>query len=307
MSAGWVAGTVRARAMVTRRLGTAGVRSLAGCGSLPAAVEMLARSPYGPRVHSGQTLPEAARGIAATVLWNLRVLAGWTPARGADMLRALASWFEIANVDEQLRALAGHTPLAPFELGTLATAWPQLSRAGSLDELRTALATSAWGDPGGTTPREIQFGMRLSWAARVVAHVPAARTWALGAVALVVARERLGRADALPDGPALTTSALIGPGWAGAGSLDALRSSLPSAARWAVADLTDVENLWSWEARWWRRVRADAGPLSARHGFGPDQLVGSAALIAADAWLAIGALETATRGTVEREVLDALA
>ena len=168
MSAAWVAGSVRARAMASRRLGTAGVRALASSGSLDAAVDTLAHSPYGLRVRSGDTLSAASRGVAASLLWNLRVLAGWLPAQGAEMLRALAGWFEIANVDEHLHALSGHRATAPFELGTLATAWPRLARTSSLDELRDALTTSIWGDPRGSTPREIQLSMRFAWADRVV-------------------------------------------------------------------------------------------------------------------------------------------
>lgn len=307
MSAAWVAGSVRARAMASRRIGTAGVRALASAGSLQAAVDALAHSPYGPRVRGGDTLPAAARGVAASLLWNLRVLAGWLPAKGAEMLRALAGWFEIANVDEHLHALAGHGATAPFELGTLAMAWPQLARTSSLDELRDALTASVWGDPRGSTAREIQLSMRFAWADRVVARVPQATSWALGAVALVLAREQVARQVPVPDGAAARATALVGPGWITAGSLDALRAGLPMAARWALDDLTDIVHLWLWEVRWWRRVRAEARALWAHHAFGPDRVVGAAALLAADAWLVIGALETAARGPAGSEVLDALA
>ena len=105
----------------------------------------------------------------------------------------------------------------------------------------------------------------------------------------------------------MRATALVGPGWITAGSLDALRAGLPMAARWAIDDLTDIAQLWLWEVRWWRRVRAEARALWARHAFGPDRVVGAAALLAADAWLVIGALETAARGPVGSEVLDALA
>src|SRR5438132_1048035 len=45
VSAGWVAGAVRARALGRRRMGFAGARQLAACRSLPAALELLAASP----------------------------------------------------------------------------------------------------------------------------------------------------------------------------------------------------------------------------------------------------------------------
>ncbi len=306
MSARWVAGTVRARAMARRRVGPAGARAVAGSGSLDDAVDALARSPYGPRVRVGATLPDAAHGIAATLLWNLRVLAGWMPARGVERLRVLAGWFEIANVDEHRLAMAGRSTPAPFELGALAAAWPMLAATASPDELRQALGTSAWGDPGGSGPREIQLAMRMGWAERVVARVPEARTWALGAAALVVARERLGRREPLPESAAATATSLLGAGWRDAGSLDALRGSLGAPARWALDGLADIRDLWRWEVRWWRRVRIDARGLLARSTFGSEHVVGAAALLAADAWLALGALETAARGPATGEAFDAV-
>ena len=66
--------------------------------------------------------------MAATFLWNLRVLAGWTGPDGARVLRLLAGWAEIANVDALLRRFAGEPDVVPpYRLGSLAGAWPQLS------------------------------------------------------------------------------------------------------------------------------------------------------------------------------------
>ena len=56
---------------------------------------------------AGQTLAATQHAVAATLLWDLRVLAGWLPRDGVDLLRALACWFEIANVDELLAVAAG--------------------------------------------------------------------------------------------------------------------------------------------------------------------------------------------------------
>ena len=76
MSAGWVAGSVRTRALVRRRLGTGAARRLAACGSLAEAVQMLAVTPYGRWIRPGQSLAAAQHGIAEGILWDLRVLAG---------------------------------------------------------------------------------------------------------------------------------------------------------------------------------------------------------------------------------------
>src|SRR5688572_21676235 len=119
MTAAWVAGTVRARALVSRRLGSGGARALVAAGSVEAALEVLARSPYAKLVHPGDDPETAARGVAATLLWNMRVLAGWLPARGAELLRALAGWFEIANIEDHLRALHGSGAPSPYHLGSL--------------------------------------------------------------------------------------------------------------------------------------------------------------------------------------------
>lgn len=295
MSIGWVAGSVRARALARRRLGAAGARTVAASASLAEATELLARSPYGHRVSPGSGLADAQRGVADTLVWHLRVLAGWLPAAGAELLRPLAGWFEIANVDEHLQALRGRAAEPPYRLGTLAIAWPRLAATGSVEQLRAALAASPWGDPG-PGDREIQLGMRLVWAERVAARVPAARTWAAGGAALLAARERFARGLRLPAGGEATAARLLGRPALAAGSLTELAAALPADARWAVADLRDPAELWAGEVRWWRRLHTDGEQLLAGSGFRPERVVGAVGSLAADAWLVRGALEVAARG-----------
>jgi hypothetical protein len=308
VSAAWVAGSVRAQAMARRRLGTAAARALATSDSFSEALEVLARSPYGRHVRSGDTQSAAAHGVAATLLWNLRVLAGWLPASGAEILRLLAGWFEIANVDEHMQALLGQPADPPFRLGTLATVWPQLAATSSRDELRAELAASPWGDPGGVSPREIQLGMRLAWAERVAARVEPARTWAAGATALLVARERFARGQSLPDRSAATAARVLGADSVAAMSVVDLFAALRPAARWTLQGVTDAASLWTAEVRWWRRLRTDGAALLAGSGFGPRRMIGATALLAADAWLVRAALEIAARGGGRAlEVFDAVA
>lgn len=304
MSAAWVAGSVRARAMARRRLGVANARVLAG-GDLAAALTMLAASPYQP-VSPGSSLAEAQRRVAETLLWHLRVLAGWLPADGAQLLRLLAGWYEIANVEEHLQALSGAAAEPPYQLGTLATAWPRLAGTGSPAELRAALTASAWGDPGGSDPRTISLTMRLVWAERVASRVTTARTWARGAAALLVARERLAAGRRLPDRAAALATRLLGTGWSHAGTVPELAAAVPPAAGWALAGVSEPAGLWTAEARWWRRLREQGESLLATGGFGTDRVVGAVAVLAADAHLVRAALELAARGG-DREVLDALA
>lgn len=306
MSARWVAGSVRAQALARRRLGAAGARSLAASASTAEAARALDASTYGDRLRADSDLAAAQRSVAETLLWNLRVLAGWLPQRGAETLRVLVGWFEIANVDEHLRALDGEPADPPFRLGHLATAWPRLAAATTRAELRAALASSPWRDPGGAQPRDIQLGMRLAWAERVAARAPAAATWAGAGAALLVAREGPASGGRLPAGAAAAAARLLGTPAVEAGSLPELKAAVPARVRWVLDGVDRPAGLWTAEVRWWRRVGADGAALLARAGFGPDPVVGTAALLAADAQLVRAALEAAARGGA-REAFDAVA
>jgi hypothetical protein len=306
VSAGWVAGSVRARALAQRRLGSGATRALAASPSLEVALAALADTSYGHEVRPGLGLAEAQRAVTATLLWHLRVLAGWLPRAGPAMLRLLAGWFEIAGVDELLHRLAGKTAEQPFHLGALATAWPRLATAGSMVELRERLAASPWGDPGGATARVVQLGMRLSWMARIAAELEPAAPWAAGAAALLIARERFVAGGDLPVAVLGRVRQLLGPEALAAASLAELARRLPGRARWALEDVTDAEELWRAEARWWSRVERDGFSLlgEARPGAAP--VVGTVAVLAADAWRVRAALEIAARGGTPLEVFDAL-
>ena len=304
MSAGWVAGCVRAKALAQRRLGAGAARSLAASPSLEAALAALAETPYGHEVRAGQSLAQAQRAVAATLLWHLRVLAGWLPRDGADMLRLLAGWFEIAMVDELLHAMAGGQAEEPFRLGALATAWPRLARARSAQELRWTLAASPWGDPGEATPRALGLGMRLEWLARVAAELERAAPWTAGAAALLVAGERFAAGRELP---ALARArSLLGPQALEATSLAELVACLPARARWVLEDVAEPDELWRGEARWWSRVERDGFALLAGASLGPAPVLGAVAVLAADAWRVRAALELAARGGRPLEVFDAL-
>ena len=328
MTAGWVAGNVRAKAMARRQLGADAARRLAGCTSLAEAQRMLAATSYAPAGRPGQSLAAAQHAVAGLVLWDLRVLAGWLPSDGVDLLRVLACWFELANVDELLQSLAGRPAQEEFRLGALATAWPRLRQARSLAGLRAALAASPWHDPGGDSESDIRLGMRARWAARVAATGDPARTWAAGAAALLLAGERFaaGRAAA-PAAPAITAAngtaanralvgsgalggalALLGPaGGATATTLGALREDLPGRAQWALAGVSSPDGLWLAEAAWWRRVDADGRALLRTSGPDRGPVLGAVAVLAADARRVCAALETAARGGGALEAYDAVA
>lgn len=311
MSAGWVAASVRARAMAQRRLGVAGARSLAEQPAFEAALEVLAESPYGRDVRVGSSLPEAQRAVAATLLWHIRVLAGWVPRGDSRVLRILAGGFEVANVDERLREVTGGSSEPPFRLGGLTTAWPMLAEATSAGDLREQLGRSAWGDPGADAPDVIRLWMRLSWASRVAANVPAARPWAAGAAALVLARALLLDGARIPATTALAVTPLLGAHWPEASTLAALRAGLPPAARWALSPIEDPADLWRAESAWWARLSTDGFALLRRPVTTSEPVLGAVAVLGADAWRVRAALEVAARGGASSpaamEAFDAVA
>ena len=114
MSTAWVAGGVRGRSLIRRRLGRTGARAVATSPSLELAIHQLVRSPYVHDVRVGQSLAEAQRAVSATALWHIRVLAGWLPRGGAEVVRTLAGGWEIANVALVLASMRAAAPVAPY-------------------------------------------------------------------------------------------------------------------------------------------------------------------------------------------------
>jgi len=307
MSAGWVAGSVRAKALVRRRLGAESTRRLAACGSLGDALRLLAATPYGANIRHDQSLAAAQHEVAGTLLWDLRVLAGWLPRDGVRLLRTLGAWFELANVDELLQSMAGRPAEAEFRLGALATAWPRLRQAASTSELRAALAASAWQDPGRETVQALRLGLRARWAERVAELGDPARTWAAAAAAGLVAGERVAAGHAAD--PAVMGGALrlLGPAAGRAVTLDELAASLPPPARWVLAGITSPAGLWRAEAALMSRVGQDGLRLLRGPGMGRGVVLGAVAVMACDAWRIRAALRLAARGGAPLEAYDELA
>ncbi|MFF9307020.1 V-type ATPase subunit [Streptomyces sp. NPDC014777] len=317
MGAGRVAGVTRARALRTRCLGPDGVRNVAGSRTLDDALRYLSATAYRHDVTPGATTAEAQRAVSTTLLWHLRVLAGWQPATGADAVRALAAGFEISNTEQHLRALAAdprrpgpqRLPPPPYRLGALAIAWTRLARTRTPAELRTALAASPWGDPGGDSPAAVATGMRVSAAVRLATEVPDAARWAAARLALLFGREVFVVGRRLPDVSVRRAARLLGGRAVRAGSYADFRQALPATAKWLLDGLDEAANLWRAEARWWDAVERDGRELLRRSRFGPEPVVGAVAVLSADAWRTRGALELAARGggpgDWPDEVLDA--
>lgn len=309
MSAGWVAATVRARAMSRRRLGRAAVREMAGAPDLQAALARLVPSPYGREVRAGMSLAEAERAVVASAVWNVRVLSGWLPRHGVRMLRVLVSPVEAANIVDHLdhldRGAPGPRP-PPYRLGALGTTWSRLSTTATPDELRAALAASPWGDPGGASPHEVALALRLTACDRIASAVPAAAGWAMGSAALLLARELAsGRTPSarVRQGAA----AVLGTDAAAAPTVSALSGTLRRSAASTLAGVTGPDDLWRAEARWWAGVERDAFRLARGSTPGPDTPVAAVALLAVDAWRVRAALESAARHGRALEDFDEVA
>ncbi|MFH9939233.1 hypothetical protein ACH4OT_07900 [Streptomyces murinus] len=309
MSAGWVAAAVRARALVGRCPGPAATREIARGPTLDDALRVLASTPYARSARTAVDLPGAQRAVAATVLWQLRVLAGWLPPGGARLLVPLAAGFEIANVVSRLTAPDGDAARAPepYRLGALETAWRSLERhMGTPTELRAALVASPWGDPGGDTPWALVTGMRMAAARRTDAAVPDARRWARARAVLLLARERFVHGRSLPEPVRRDAARLLGSRAPDAASYEEFRDCLPSSARWVLAEVGEPGGLWRAEARWWRTVGAEGEALLRQGRDGPGVVVGAVAVLSVDAWRVRAALASAARGDRAREAFDAL-
>ncbi|WP_340375276.1 V-type ATPase subunit [Streptomyces sp. SS7] len=299
MGAGWVAGVTRARALRTRCLGAEGIGEVAASRSLDDALRRLAATPYRHDVSPGAAPAEAQRAVSAALLWHLRVLAGWQPPVGAQAVRALSAGFEISNTEHHLREITADTERAhppPYRVGSLAIAWTRLAPTRTPSELRTALAASDWGDPGGDSPAAVATGMRVSAAVRLATTVPDAARWAATRLALLFGREVFVVGRRLPDVSVRRAARLLGPRAVGAQSYADFRQALPAETRRLLEEVDEAADLWRAEARWWDAVEQDGRQLLRRSSFGPAPVVGAVALLSADAWRTRGALELAARG-----------
>jgi hypothetical protein len=293
--AAWTAGVTRARLIRSRAIGVEHARTIAGCRSLAEGLGALAGSAYGERVQSQDKLQAAERGVADTLLWHLRILAGWLPAAGAGLVRALAGWFELSNIDARLAALAGDgREPRPFVLGGLATAWPAIEQARTVEDVAEAVSASAWGAVGGRSSAELAISLRVAWARRVHEAAPEAAGWVAGAGALLVARE-LFVAGSRERSEQLRRLPEIGERALGACSLSELRSALPARAAWALAGVSDPSDLWRAELGWWAQVEREARAL-LRTESDEAVVLGVVALLAVDAQRTIRALQAAARG-----------
>jgi hypothetical protein len=246
-------------------------------------------------------LAESQHAIGAALLWNMRVLAGWLPREGADLIRLLAAGFEVSNLDEHLARLHGEPAEPAYSLGTLDTAWSRLSATSTLADVGDVLGSASWRLRDVTTRRELRVGLRLAWADAVIAGVPAAAAWARSAAALLVLREVALEGRRLTPPLADRATYVLGPAFVdevarGRTDVSVLRALLQTDTRSTLDDLDRLDELWRAEVSWWHRLERDGFGLLRGSSYDQRPVVGAVAVLAADAWRTRAALEVAARG-----------
>jgi len=305
MSAGWVAGSTRARLLVGDTVGRRASELIARSSGLREALGLLSATKFQSAAEA-RTLRDAQRLITERLALDVRQLAGWLPPRGIPVVRSLAGWFEIQNVEDRLAYLNGGALPVPFVLGSLALAWPRLEAAETPPELRQALQGSVWGDPGGDSPYAVHLGMRVAWARQVMRTTPEARNWAGAALALLIARERF-LAHRPPEALYEVRRELGGP-WRAAASIREFVAALSPRIAVPFDPAEDPCDLWRSEIRWWRWVAGEAAGMVNRSREGRAVIVGAVALLASDAMQVSAALAAADWQTPDAmEAFDGLA
>lgn len=305
MTGAWVGADVRAIAMSRRTVGRAGASSIAACTDLAAALVELQNSPYARDVRPSQDLATAQRAVASTLLWNVRVIAGWAPASGVGMLRIAMAWFEILNIEARLRHADRGSEEPQFEMGSLATTAGG-SEAMTSGNVLEQLGRTWWGRPSSDSLWDVGLAMRSRLVDRASSGVPGASAWAAGAAALIVAREQVVAGNRLPSDVRSNLAHTLGQPALEADTVQALQERLPNRARWVLDNVRTAADMWRAESGWWARVEADGRELLRRSSFGPEPVVGAVAVMAADAWRVRAALHAAAVGGATEE-FDALA
>jgi len=307
VSAGWVAAQVRSQGLVHRCLGPAETRRLAESGSLHDALEMLGSTAYAIDLHPELDVENSERVLWASVLWDLRVLAGWAPPFGATRFRVLAGAFELANINAQLARCEGRPAAPPYVLGSLA-AIRDLSSAGTVDDLRRVLKASPWGDPGTSEPDEFRLALQFSLVRQVAEGVPEAANWATSFAVLLLARCITAGVLFAPGSPAeVNARAVMGERVTRARTLEELASAVPHRHSWVLEGAVSSEDLWTSETRWWARMWSEGLSLVQRGRPQPGAVVGAVGALASDAWRIRASLEVAARGGSGIEELDGVA
>ena len=319
MSAGWVAAAVRSQAVARNRSGTAIARSLASSTSLQEAHDRLKGTLFAEAVDQPMSMNEVDRATRAMVLWELRVLAGWMPPAGAGLARTLAAGYERDNIVGRLRELDGGPAEVPYELGALATVWPNClsatSRAALLREAERSASGSLAPLPAYISPGALHDVLTAAALRRLADTAPAASGWAAQAAAMLVARILFVDRQVPPPAVVRLLGPLIGAGWAtdarfargDPDEFEAFLARLPDRIRRALGGLSGADQLWQGEVRLRARIEGEAARMIRSAEAGPNSVLAAVTLLDLDAWRIRAALAAAAGGRGHSEVLDVVA
>jgi hypothetical protein len=273
MSAGWIAGDVRARGLAAAEAIDV-ASSVAETPGLEPAVAVLGQTRWIRDTGSATSVETAERAVFETLIWQLRVLAGWLPSEGVEVVRSCVAWFEIRNIEDRLAYFAGASAAPPYELGRLGLISKSLGGTSNAEDIRRLMVASAWGDPGGEDAYAIRMWLRHRWHRRARDASPELRIWADAAAWLFALRERFA-------------------GRAGADLIASKPPSLPSAWRWVTAATWSPGDMWRAEERWWAQVRQEGLQLLHERVGGRGPALGAITTLAASARRIATALEIA--------------
>jgi hypothetical protein len=273
MSAGWIAGDVRARGLAAAEAIDV-ASSVAETPGLETAVAVLGQTRWIRDTDSATSVEAAQRAVFETLIWQLRVLAGWFPSEGVEVVRSCVAWFEIRNIEDRLAYFAGASAATAYELGRLGLITKSLGGTSNAEDIRRLMGASAWGNPGGDDAYAIRMWLRHRWHRRARDASPELRIWADAAAWLFGLRERsAGR----------TSAALMA----------STPPSLPWAWRWVTATTWSAGDLWRAEERWWEQVRQEGLQLLHEPVGGRGPALGAVTTLAASARRIATALQVA--------------
>ncbi len=308
MTVGWVAATMRGRALLRRTAGVAGARAIAAAASWEAARDLLAGTVAGRGLPPEADRRQARSAASAATVWQLRVLAGWVPPASTGLVRLAAGPVEITDIEAHLAALEGGPRHDPVPLGSLGTAWPAVGRTTSAEAARDVLRRSSWGDPGGTDRVSMALGLRVAWLRRIQVVVGRrAAPWAGGALAVVVARERYAFERDISPVTARDVDRALGRQWRAADSIAELADLLPPSVRWPLTGIDRADDLWRAERAVVQRVAEQAGHRAVAGGADRATLTAVLAVLLVDLWRVHAAIDLAGRGPAGGEAFDAVA
>ncbi len=112
-----------------------------------------------------------------------------------------------------------------IRLGSLAVAWPRVASANSPNRSAASLATSVWGDPGGTDRTTIALSLRRGLDPSTRQPGTGGGTWSKGSAAVLVAREQFASTAPSVSQTGRVVDGLLGRHWRDASSSRLARRS----------------------------------------------------------------------------------